>query len=135
MLSQAADNALALVEAKIQSRIAKFLTLKEILVKLTMVVNANIVSRARTLLAVQDQLQKNLTQALLDIEELKKIGWSITGITSLSAFYYLIEKQIKDVGQLQSDAGPIPIIAAIPQWFLPAIAGSIILLLIFRRIK
>lgn len=135
MLSQAADDALALIEAKIQSRIAKFLTLKEILVKLTIVANADIVSRAKTLLAVQDHLQKNLTQALLDIEELKKTGWSITGLASLGAFYALMEKQIKEVGQLQSDAGTAPgITAAIPSWLAPmAIAGVLLIIFLGRR--
>lgn len=105
MLSDNALNPLADVEAKIQSRIAKFLTMKEILLNFMNNPSISISSKAKELYTTQDILEGQLTKTLETLKTLQQGSWTFSDVTGAGLFYASMEKQIRDVGDLQSKAG------------------------------
>lgn len=97
-------NPLTQIEAKIQSRIATFLLLKETLVKLSRSDSVVISQQARSLLTVQSSLEGDLAKVLGDLEKFKQGAWTFSDVARLSSFYYLMENHIKDVGKLQQES-------------------------------
>ena len=104
MLAQTELSPLLTIEAKIQSRIGKFLLLKEKLMKLMKSPIITVRDKATLLMMTQDRLQEELRKALNSIEVMKQGVWSFSDITGLGTFYYEMEKQIRDVDKLESEA-------------------------------
>lgn len=98
---------LALIEAKIQSRISDFLRLKETLVNLSQNDSVIISERSKSLFSVQIGLESDLVTALGNIEKFKQGSWTFSDVASLTLFYYNLEKQITDVNGLQAQASGV----------------------------
>lgn len=105
MIGQGPLSPIEEVEAKIQARIGKFLTLKQILNNLGSHPSIIIKDKASELLKAQVYLEGELAKAMKQIEGLKEGAWSFSDIGSLTSFYLSLEKQIKEVGALETEAG------------------------------
>lgn len=116
-----------ILEGKIESRMAQFLMLKEKLSKLVLIPKTK--DRANILLAVQLKLETDLRTSLDTIDAVKAGKYDIGDIALVGAFYWAMEKQIKDVEALEREAGGVS--APSPAWLMPVAAGGIILLLYF----
>ncbi len=104
MLAQGNLSPLDTIEAKIQSRIAKFLSLKEILMNLMNFPSLTISSKARIYLNTQEKLENELPGILNDIKILKSGSWTLSSVGNLGIFYASMEDQIKNVSILNDDA-------------------------------
>ncbi len=104
MLAQGNLSPLDTIEAKIQSRIAKFLSLKEILMNLMNFPSLTISSKAKVYLDNQFKLEDELPGILNDIKILKAGSWTLSSVANLAVFYNNMEDQIKNVSILNDDA-------------------------------
>ncbi len=95
------------IAAKIQTRIATFLLLKDTLVQLSKNESVVISERAKSLFESQTKLEGDLATVLGDIEKFKQGSWTFSDITSLTTFYYQMESHIKDVKDLQQQASGV----------------------------
>jgi len=93
------------VEAFIQTRVARFLSLKQQLVILKKSPSISIKARAEGLLAIQMQLEVELNVVLQKIKTFKEGGWQST--LDIADFGQRMERQIKRVRQLRQDAGQV----------------------------
>lgn len=92
---------IATIEGKIQSRIAKFLGLKETLIGLTKNPVLTIQSAAQTLLNKQYELEKQLQDNLRTIDKIKSTGaWTFSDVVNLSVYAYAMETQINTTDKL-----------------------------------
>lgn len=107
MLSQFELNPLLGIEARIQNRIAKFLSLKTKIIQLKQHPTISISTKANQLYNKQVRLEAELSEVLKKIELLKQGAWTFSDIANLGIFYAKMEDQIKDVGKLQDKSGMI----------------------------
>lgn len=110
MLSQFELNPLLGIEARIQNRIAKFLSLKTKIIQLKQHPTISISTKANQLYNKQVRLEAELSEVLKKIELLKQGAWTFSDIANLGIFYAKMEDQIKDVGKLQDKSGMIFIV-------------------------
>lgn len=101
---------LAQVEAKIQSRIAKFLAMKEVIVKLQKHPSPSISSKAKGLYSAQYSLENELKNALAKVEMIKSGAYTYSDVISVSSFAYDMDNHIKAVQALEQETGVSPII-------------------------
>lgn len=105
MQALSALSPIASIEARIQARVAKFLGLKIILVKLTKHSSLSVKSRATALYTAQQIYEKQLQEALAKIEQIKVGAYTYSDIIGLGTFVYDLETHIGNVEKLQKDAG------------------------------
>lgn len=105
MQALGALNPVDVIAAKIQSRIATFLTIKERLIGLINQGSISVSSKATELYTVQRVLESQLNQALNKIEVMKSGSWTLSDVASLGVFYSEMEKQIKNVQKLEEESG------------------------------
>lgn len=115
MLSQSDLNPVDVIAAKIQTRIATFLSLKEPLITLTKYPIDSISSEANDLYTVQGVLESQLADNLKLIDVMKSGAWNFSNVASLGVFYSEMEKHITNVHKLQDKAG----ITVQPEGLLP----------------
>ncbi len=92
------------IEASVQSRVARFLGLKEALLKLQRSSNLMVQQEARDLYARQQTLEVELKAALATIDKLKQ-QFSFGGSFKVAAFVARMESHISSVERLQAEAG------------------------------
>jgi hypothetical protein len=114
-----------IIEGKIESRMAAFLLLKEKLSKLVLIPKTK--DRANVLLAVQLKLEVDLRTSLNTIDAVKAGKYDAGDIALVIAFYWAMEKQIRDVEDLEREAGGVS--APSPTWLMPAAIGGVMLIL------
>jgi len=112
------------ISAKIQSKIAKFLMLKEKILELTKSPSVSISTKARVLFKQQEYLEKKLNVSLKQIEQMKEGSWSFSNIASLGMFYASMEKHVKKVKKLDDENKNVvkPALSIIPE-LTPVIIG------------
>ena len=94
-------NPLASIEAKIQSKVARFLLLKEPLLRLSSrSTNLDTRSTAAGLLANQTSLEIQLKEALEKIEEVKRGVYTYSDVIDLGYFAYSFDKHIGEAEEL-----------------------------------
>ena len=142
MLSQGGLNPVDVIAAKIQSRIAIFLTLKETLIGLINQGSVSVSSNATELYTVQGVLESRLNKALADIDKFKSGAWTLSDVATLTMFYTDMEKHIKNVHNLEKESGititpgglmPQDAAKYIPWLIGLGIAGTIAIVLMRRR--
>ncbi|MCL6542091.1 MAG: hypothetical protein K6T87_16160 [Roseiflexus sp.] len=88
--------------SRIQSRIGIFLTLKDRIIRIrNTTLDLNLKTEAEGLLQKQLTLEKDLAEGLKEIENIKAGLYSISSILKLGTLYYEIEKQIREVDELE----------------------------------
>lgn len=92
------------IESKIQSRVATFLLSREKLIKLSKSSSITVSDKAKILLVVQSNLESQLTNALGMIERLKTGAWTFSEIAGLTTFGYSLDRQIRDVEELERES-------------------------------
>ncbi len=134
-MSSIADQ-LTSISAQIQSKVAQFLSCREILTNLKGKGDFVIQNEVNSLIRVQDQLEIELTQVLELIQQAKlgKISFDLVSslLTQGPALYYKIDQQIRDTNSVHKLSGDTSSIGGreIPwKW----IAIGLGLLLILRR--
>lgn len=95
-------SALESVKAKIQSKVANFLLLRERLVSLTQSPNLTVASEAARLLAQQSSLEGMLSENLARMQAMSQGSWSMGDISDLTIFYLNMESHRKEVESLGS---------------------------------
>lgn len=91
--------------AKIEARVGEFLTLKNRLFRLKAGPDPEISMKATGLLFVQQKLEEQLADILSTIQKARAEGLSFNTVPALinaGSFYAQMEKQIKDVKNLES---------------------------------
>lgn len=104
------------VEGQINNKISEFLGLKSKIVKAQG--DANQGETATELLVQQKYLEGKLSEALATVQSMKDSGdYSVSELTSLMTFYYLMENHINDVNDMLGNTST--------SWqdFLPYIIG------------
>lgn len=96
---------ISIVEGKIQARVAKFLSMKDVLTTLMRNPSLTIQSEAKVLLDQQYQLEKDLQTTMNQINVVKSGAYAISDIVSIGEFAYSMENHINDVQKLQDKAG------------------------------
>lgn len=92
------------IQAKIQSRVAILLSLREPLLKLNKDKRPKISQRSKALLVEQERLEKELPKVTAELEKSKvKGGWSF-----ITGFYPAMNKHIDNANQLIKDSGGVP---------------------------
>ncbi|MBT9168123.1 MAG: hypothetical protein DDT19_01468 [Syntrophomonadaceae bacterium] len=105
MSTESGLSPLLIIEGKIQTRISRFLSLKEILVNLIRRHSSPVIrDRAQILLNTQVALEKSSKEVFATINILKSGAWTFSDISRLGQFYYSIERQIKNVSSLQQES-------------------------------
>ncbi|HDK42444.1 MAG TPA: hypothetical protein ENG87_03635 [Candidatus Pacearchaeota archaeon] len=104
MLSDVSLNPLNILEAKIQTRIAKFLLAKETLLNLSKNQSLSIRSKAKELYSIQTILENKLNNVLNKIDVLKKGSWTFSDIAEISSFYLSMDRHISNVNKLSDEA-------------------------------
>jgi hypothetical protein len=89
------------IEAKIQGRVAKFLGLKETVLRLTKSPSLSIQSEARELYNTQLLLEKELQTNLKRIEQIKSGAYTYSNILQVGDFAYNMENHIGKVQKLE----------------------------------
>jgi hypothetical protein len=97
-------NPLEVVEAGIQKKIGRFLSLKSELIKLTRHGSLTIQEETAGLLVQQRRLESKLTETLSKIEQLKSGAWSFGNVFEVSSFSVDLVTQINKVGKLKQKA-------------------------------
>jgi hypothetical protein len=100
MITNSTLNPLDTIQAKIQARVAKFLSLKEIILRYINSSSITVRSKAMVLYNQQKNLEEQLPDVLNQIEILKQGAWTLSDIANIGLFYAALETQIKDVGKL-----------------------------------
>jgi len=101
---------LEVIEGKIQSKIAQFLSLKEPLINLKAHPSISIQDRAVELLAMQKILEEELANVLINIEQFKSGAWNFGEVAQVGDFANRLFGQISDVQKLQqqvNQSGPV----------------------------
>lgn len=92
-------------EAKIQERVAKFLTMKAVIVRLMKHPSLSISAKASGLLTIQTQLEAEMQNVLATVEKLKKAGVpTFSELAYIGDFAYSMEKHISNVQNLEKMA-------------------------------
>jgi hypothetical protein len=116
--------------SRIQARIGTFLTLKDKIVKIKdTTLDLNVKSEAEGLLQTQKELEDQLSEGLKTIDKIKAGAYSISDIINLGYLYYSIEKQIKDVSELETKWAGAPKeegLSSTQKLILAAVAGGLI---------
>lgn len=111
------------VEARIQSEVAKFLSLKQTLVSLQGSTNLIIQSRAAQLLQNQQTLEDELPGVMTILKNIKLGAYTMSDVTYVGVFARNMEQQIKDVNALsKGHTNSLPVMT--PIWFI-AILGLV----------
>ncbi|MFH1398963.1 MAG: hypothetical protein ABIG95_02535 [Candidatus Woesearchaeota archaeon] len=129
-----ADANMQYIEAEVQKRLAEFLVCKDKILRLMNHSDVRIKDRAKVLLGVQDYLQVQLTQVLNAIERAKQGTILAEDIVIAASFAYAMEKQIKDVKNLEVDAGVQPAVSSdFLIYGLIAVAGIVLGSVLMKR--
>lgn len=94
----------AAIEARVQGRVARFLAMKPILVRLSNSLNVNVRKRAVELSMRQRALEESLKRTLLIIEKIKKGSYTFVELGKVSAFATAMQSHIQAVERLASGA-------------------------------
>lgn len=97
------------IKALIQSRLGKFLALRETLLNIrNFSLDLNIRTKAEALLSIQSDLEKELSNGLKIMENIDRGVYSMSDLITLGTLSYGIEKQINDVSDLEKEyvSGP-----------------------------
>lgn len=127
---------LASIEAKIQTRVAKFLASKEPLVRLSKHPSPSISTEAKGLLVTQYSLEVELKNALAKVELIKSGAYTYSDVISVSSFAYDLDKHIKDVQDLVArTGGPVAVTQPEPfsSWIIMSGVALGTLYLLLRR--
>lgn len=120
MLSQNYTSKLTFIaEAKIQSKIAKFLQLKEFILKQTYHPSPEISNRAKQLYSNQVSLEAELQKGLALIDDMKKTGFEVGKSVEVASIASAMDTHMKAA---QAFLGQVPTassVAAKPAWFMP----------------
>lgn len=92
---------IGIIEGKIQARVAKFLSMKDALMRLARSTSLTVQSEAKELLDRQYALEKDLQTTLNTINVIKSGAYSITDIVTAGNFAYEMENHINAVHKLQ----------------------------------
>ena len=130
MLAQSNLSPIIDLEAKIQSKVANFLILKERIVNLVRYPSPSIQTKAKELLIIQNQLEKKLQEVLDTIDVIKSGSWSFSNIIDISSFYARMEKQFSEVNKLEKSTKkhiPVSEMSLMDyKWLLPIGAGLVL---------
>lgn len=129
-LTDTITDALQSTGAKIQTKVAEFLSCRGKLLDLKGKGDASLQNEVNTLTQVQDQLEEELSSVLELIRQAKLGQWSNDLITQAPLFYYKMVQQINDVSQAVKLSGGAGINLSSP-WIL--VGGAVLLILLLRR--
>lgn len=128
---------IGIIEGKIQARVAKFLSLKDALMRLARNPSLTVQSEAKELLDRQYALEKDLQTTLNTINIIKSGAYSITDIATAGGFAYEMENHINAVQKLQDKMKGAMTSSILPTGIgsTPIILGALAIgaLLILRR--
>lgn len=131
MLSQEFLSPKSIVEAKIQSRVAEFLGLKEKLLRLSASTNLSLAKKASNLLITQKVVESDLTSLQPTIDKIKQGLYSFTDLAKLTKLGVEIEAQIEASKNLIRSAGGLPELPELFSWKTLLIGGIGITSLIY----
>ncbi len=130
MIGLGAVSLLDQVIARVQSRVAKFLAQKEVLVNLSQSSVLSIRSRAIELLGMQKQLEGEMGDVYKLIDKVKEGAWTFGDAYDIGEFATAMEKHIKNVQELGEQAGSgvytPSIISTIP-WSVIGVTAAVLL--------
>lgn len=137
MLSQEFLSPKSIVEAKVQSRVAELLGLREKLLRLSTSSNSSIAKKASNLLISQKVIESDLSNLQPTIEKIKQGLYSFTDMAKLAKLGVEMEVQINASKRLIKSAGTLPFFPGIisPYTLLAIGGGLLALTFIFKKKK
>ena len=124
------------IEARIQARIGEFLGGKAKLLEMQRSSILTIQSKATELLGSQIQLEDALSNTITPMIERAKAGsYSVSDILQGGAFYYQMDSQISDVGDIWNQyKGLAPQeVGILSRSIIPIALGALVLFYVFKR--
>ncbi len=130
MLSQGTLSPIADIEAKIQSRVAIFLSMKQLIINTRkVVIQIPDKAKAESLYNKQVLLETQLQKALADIDKVKAGAYTYSDILGVGRFYWDMENHIKAVKGFAEEKNIIePTKSGTWDWaakYIPIMAGAI----------
>jgi len=122
---------LTYVEGKIQSRVAKFLGMKETLIKLSSHPNLSTRTEAAKLMVMQRQLEGRLPEVLAIIQKVSGGAYTYSDVITATSFTKDFENHINNVDRLSQGRGSYMAsssLTASPLMKVAGIVGAVIFL-------
>lgn len=108
-----------IAEGKIQSKVSKFLALKEPLNKMTYHPSPDISNRAKQLYSNQVSLEADLQKGLALINDMKTTGFEVGKSVEVASIAAAMDTHIKAAQAFLGQAPPVIVSATKPAWFVP----------------